>query len=84
MIHIAAQPQGISVTDFIRRAARENAEEALGDRTRFIVNEKQWDAFLKALDKPAKDKLRLQRLFSGEARCGTGSSTLTRHGSSRN
>ena len=33
------------------------------DQTRFVLNEKQWKAFLVALNRPAKDKPRLRRLF---------------------
>jgi uncharacterized protein (DUF1778 family) len=64
LIKIAAERQGVSVTDFILRSARERAEQALSDQTRFVLDDRQWKAFLAALDQPAKDKPRLRRLFT--------------------
>ena len=51
------------MTDFIMRSAREKAEQALSDQTRFVIDDKQWKAFLTALDRPPQDKPRLRRLF---------------------
>ena len=45
------------------RSARENAEQVLADQTRFTLDERQWKAFMAVLDRPAKDKPRLRRLF---------------------
>lgn len=64
LIKVAAERQGLNVTDFIIRAARERAEESLADQTRFVLDEKQWKLFLEALDRPAKEKPRLKKLFS--------------------
>ena len=64
LIKVAAARQGINVTDFILSAAREKAEEALADQTRFVVNELQWKQFMAALDRPAKEKPRLRKLFA--------------------
>jgi uncharacterized protein (DUF1778 family) len=64
LIKIAAERQGVNVTDFIIRAARERAEEALADQTRFFLNEQQWQQFTNALDRPAREKPRLKKLFS--------------------
>jgi uncharacterized protein (DUF1778 family) len=44
-------------------AARETAEETLADQTRFVLNEKQMKDFMEALDKPAREKPRLRKLF---------------------
>jgi uncharacterized protein (DUF1778 family) len=63
LIKTAANRQGVNVTDFILRSAREKAEQTLADQTRFVLDEKQWKAFLSALDAPARDKPRLRRLF---------------------
>ena len=63
LIKVAAERQGVSVTDFIMRSAREKAEHALSDQTRFVINDKEWKAFLTALDRPPRDKPRLRRLF---------------------
>jgi len=63
LIKVAAGSQGVNVTEFIMRSACEKAEQALLDQTRFLLDEKQWKAFLAALDRPAKHKPRLRRLF---------------------
>ena|SRR5438552_3720731 len=64
LIKIAAERQGMNVTDFIMRSACEKAEQALSDQRRFVLDEKQWKTFLAALDRPPKDKPRLRRLFA--------------------
>ena len=64
LIKVAAERQGVNITDFILSAAREKAEETLADQTRFVVNEHQWNEFMEALDRPAKEKPRLKKLFA--------------------
>lgn len=64
LIKVAAERQGVNVTDFIIRSACEKAEEALADQTRFVINEKQWKRFMQALDRPPQAKPRLKKLFS--------------------
>ena len=63
LIKVAADRQGVNVTEFIMRSARERAEQALADQTRFVLDDRQWKAFMAALDRPAKDKPRLRQLF---------------------
>ena len=63
LIKVAADRQGVNITDFIIRSAGEKAEQSLADQTRFVLDDKQWKAFMAALDRPAKDKPRLRRLF---------------------
>jgi len=60
---VAADRQGVNVTEFIVRSACERAEQALAEQTRFVLDEKRWKAFLAALDRPAQDKPRLRQLF---------------------
>ena len=60
---MAAERQGVNVTDFIMRSACEKAEQSLSDQTRFVLDDKQWKALLAALDRPPKEKPRLRRLF---------------------
>jgi uncharacterized protein (DUF1778 family) len=64
LIKVAADRQGINVTEFIIRSACEKAEQTLSDRTRFVLNDRQWKAFLEALDRPPRQKPRLRRLFA--------------------
>ena len=54
----------MNVTDFILSAAREKAEETLADQTRFVLQERQWKEFMNALDRPARQKPRLRKLFT--------------------
>jgi uncharacterized protein (DUF1778 family) len=63
LIKAAAERQGVTVTEFIIRSAREKAEQALLDQTHFVLNDKQWKAFLELLDRPAQDEPRLRQLF---------------------
>jgi uncharacterized protein (DUF1778 family) len=64
LIKVAAERQGINVTDFIMNAAREKAEETLAKQTRFVLQEHQWKEFMEALDRPPAAKPRLRKLFS--------------------
>jgi uncharacterized protein (DUF1778 family) len=64
LIKVAAERQGVNVTDFILGAAREKAQETLGDQTRFVLNQRQWKHFMDALDRPAQKKPRLRKLFT--------------------
>ena len=63
LIKVAAERQGVNVTEFIMRSACDRAEQALAEQTRFVLDEKRSKAFLAALDRPAKSKPRLRRLF---------------------
>ncbi|MDA1314105.1 MAG: DUF1778 domain-containing protein [Acidobacteria bacterium] len=63
LIKVAADREGVNITEFILRSAREKAEQSLADQTRFVLDDKQWKAFMTALDRPAKDKPRLRQLF---------------------
>ena len=63
LIKVAADRQGVNVTEFILRSAREKAEQSLADQTRFVLDNHQWRAFMAALDRPAQDKPRLRQLF---------------------
>jgi uncharacterized protein (DUF1778 family) len=64
LIKVAADRQGVKVTDFIIRAALEKAEKTLADQTCFVLDEEQWKRFMKALDRPARKKPRLRKLFA--------------------
>jgi len=63
LIKIAAERQGVNVTDFILSAAREKAEETLADQTRFVLDEDQWKEFMKALDRGAGKTAPAQALY---------------------
>ena len=65
LIRVAAKVRGLDVTDFIIESACEKAQETLADQTHFVLNEKQWAEFMKALDEPPRIIPEIQKLFSG-------------------
>jgi uncharacterized protein (DUF1778 family) len=64
LVKVAAERRGVNVTEFILRSAREKAEQDLADQTRFVLDDRQWKAFMAALDRPPREKPRLRRLFT--------------------
>jgi uncharacterized protein (DUF1778 family) len=64
LIKVAAKRQGVNVTDFILESACEKAEQTLADQTHFVLDEKQWSLFMKALDEPPRVIHEIKRLFS--------------------
>jgi len=64
LIRIGAETTGLSVTDFILDSACLQAEHVLADKREFVASPKQWKVFVAALDRPAKIKPELARLFS--------------------
>lgn len=64
LIRTGAQTSGVSVTDFILDSACLQAEHVLADKREFVATAKQWQAFVEALDRPARIKPELARLFS--------------------
>lgn len=64
LIRTAAETSGVSLTDFILDSACLQAEHLLADKREFVLSQAQWQAFLDALDRPAKVIPQLARLFS--------------------
>ena len=64
LIKVAAERQGMNVTDFILESACEKAEEALSSQSHFVLNEKQWKLFMEALDRPPQVIPQIAKLFS--------------------
>ena len=63
LIKVAADRQGLNVTDFILESACEKAQEALADETRFTLDEQQWKLFMEALDRPPRVIPQIKKLF---------------------
>lgn len=63
VIKQAAEASGKTVTAFILDAAHVEAQRELADRRIFSLDKDKWGQFVKALDRPAKSKPRLQRLL---------------------
>lgn len=61
---MVAKIQGMNVTEFILESACRQAEQDLADRRYFIVSPKKYNAFLKALERPAQYHPELKRLLT--------------------
>jgi uncharacterized protein (DUF1778 family) len=61
LIDRAAQLVGKNRTDFVLDAARHAAEDALLDRTMFLVSTKAYAEFVARLDAPPQPNARLRR-----------------------
>jgi uncharacterized protein (DUF1778 family) len=57
LVSLAARAASMSASAFVMR----DAEEVLADQTRFTLSPDKWDAFVKALDRPAREIPALQR-----------------------
>lgn len=64
LIRTGATASGVSVTEFILESACVQAEHLLADKREFVASGAQWQAFVEALDRPARVKPELARLFS--------------------
>jgi Uncharacterized protein conserved in bacteria len=64
VISAAARASRRSVSEFVLESALARAEEALPDRRQFGLDAERWQAFLAALDAPARPLLRLERLMT--------------------
>lgn len=60
----AAQVHRESLTQFLVESGRERAERLLADRTSFRVDAEAWQAIVAAMDRPAKARPELAKLFS--------------------
>ncbi len=49
----AASANGETLSEFVRRAARREAERTLAERTRYLVDDEAAQRFLAALEKPS-------------------------------
>ena len=70
LIDRAADATGRNRTDFVLGAARLAAEEALLDRTNFVVDAKTYAEFLARLDAPPRPNARLRRTLQTPAPWG--------------
>ena len=54
LVERAAQVTKMTTSQFVVQAAVRSAEEVLADQTRFLLAPAEWDAFVAALDRPAR------------------------------
>lgn len=64
LIRLGAEQRGLNITDYILESACTRAEHDLGEARHFEINSREWQRFGEALDRPAKSKPALRRLFS--------------------
>ena len=64
VLHAAARASRRSVSDFVLESALARAQETLPDRQHFGLDAAPWEAFLAALDAPARSLPRLRRLLA--------------------
>ncbi len=67
LIERAAQQADKSISDFVRGAALQEAENALLDTTRIELDPAAWKQFIAVLDAPPADNPRLRDLLSRKA-----------------
>ena len=67
LIDRAAKLTGKTKTDFVLEAARRAAEDALLDRTLFVVGPEAFDAFRARLDEPPHPNEKLRRALQTAA-----------------
>lgn len=63
VIRQAADATGKTVSAFVLDAAYVEAQRALADRRLFRLDPDRWSRFVKALDRPARPKPRLEKLM---------------------
>lgn len=64
LIRIGAEHRGVNITNFILESACVRAAQEIAEARHFELSPKDWQRFSEALDRPAKAKPRLKRLFA--------------------
>jgi uncharacterized protein (DUF1778 family) len=67
LVRRAADVSHRSLTDFVVEAAVVEAERVLSDRTRFVLDDEDWERFSTALDREPRDVPGLARLFASRS-----------------
>jgi uncharacterized protein (DUF1778 family) len=64
LVRRAAALSHSSLTAFVLRAALLEAERVVADRTLFVLESAEWQAFTEALDRPVQRKPALEKLLA--------------------
>jgi uncharacterized protein (DUF1778 family) len=64
LIRLGAERRGVNITNFILESACVRAEQEIAEARHFELNSRDWQKFSEALDRPAKAKPRLRKLFA--------------------
>jgi len=67
LIRLAAELRGTNVSSFVLESACLQAEHALADKRHFALRSSDWQRFVRALDRPAREKPALRRLLQGRS-----------------
>jgi len=60
----AARVANTTVSNFVLEKAYAGAQAVLAEQNRFVLPERQWDDFIRALDAPPKDIPELRKLLT--------------------
>ena len=60
----AAKERHTSISQFVLESALNSASEVLAERSRFMLDAGQWEAFMAALDSPPRRHARMERLLN--------------------
>ncbi len=64
LIRLGAEHRGVNITNFILESACVRAEQEIAEARHFELGSKDWQKFCQALDRPARLKPRLKKLFA--------------------
>ena len=60
----AAKERHTSISQFVLESALNSASAVLAERSRFMLDAGQWEAFMAALDSPPRRHARMERLLN--------------------
>jgi uncharacterized protein (DUF1778 family) len=63
LIRLGADLRGTNVSSFVLESACMQAEQALADRRAFALGAADWQRFMRALDRPSREKPALRSLL---------------------
>lgn len=64
LLQQAAAASHKNVSEFLLENGLLAAEQILADRRLFVLDDEQWQAFMEALDRPARENPRLKKLLT--------------------
>lgn len=64
LIRLGAEQRGVNITNFILESACVRAAQEIAEARHFELSSNDWQRFTVALDRPARSKPRLKRLFA--------------------
>jgi len=64
LIRTGAQIRRVNVSEFVLESACKQAEQTIADQVDFVLPNAMWNEFVRALDRPAKVKPELRKLFA--------------------